>query len=256
MSYYLKLNDFEGPLDLLLHLMQKDEAELDKISISKITDQYLEYIVGLPELDLDQASEFVLLAATLLELKARSVLPRPVSKDDPNAEPLEWQTEIAAEEDLADRLAVYRSFKELAENLREREETWSKVYTRSAMNEALAEGFSASIPVGSISLSTLCNALKKMLDNLETPEPFLELPRDQITVAEQMQYILERVAETEEQLSFIDLFSQLSTRAEIVVSFLALLELIRCQQVRVVQHQALGPILVESWLAEADIHNQ
>ena len=248
MSYHLKLQEFEGPLDLLLHLIKKEEAELDKISLSKITDQYLDYISGLAELDLDQASEFVLLAATLLQLKARSVLPRPAAvSEDFDEEPVEWPAGPGTEADLAERLNVYHQFKQLAERLQEREETWSKVYTRSAINEALAEGFSASIPAGSISLTTLCNAFQKILDNLETPEPYLELASDQVTIIEQMEYILERVgtAGAGKPVTFNALFSQMSTRGEIVVTFLALLELIRCQQVRVMQEKALGPILVE-----------
>jgi segregation and condensation protein A len=263
-SYHLKLQEFEGPLDLLLHLIKKEEAELDKISLSKITDQYLDYISSLSELDLDQASEFVLLAATLLQLKARSVLPRPAAvSEDFEEEPAEWLNGPRSEADLAERLKVYRQFKQIAEHLQDREETWSRVYTRSAINEALAEGFSASIPAGSISLGILCNAFQKILDNLETLEPYLELAQDQVTIMEQMQYILERVGTAGtgvgagagggadavfgggKPVTFNSLFSHMSTRGEIVVTFLALLELIRCQQVRVIQERALGPILVE-----------
>lgn len=314
MSYHLKLQEFEGPLDLLLHLIKKEEADLDKISLSKITDQYLDYISSLSELDLDQASEFVLLAATLLQLKARSVLPRPQAvSEEIEEEPVEWPNGPGSEAELAKRLKVYRQFKQIAEHLQSREETWSRVYTRSAINEALAEGFSASIPTGTISLGTLCNAFQKILDNLETPEPYLELTRDQVTIMEQMQYILERLgaagagagagagidvgADTGvgvgvgigvdvgsgigvgsgagtgvgacvgvgvdagtgkgvgigttagtgagRPVTFNSLFSQMSTRGEIVITFLALLELIRCQQVRVIQERTLGPILVE-----------
>lgn len=247
MNYLLKLDGFEGSLELLLQSIQKAEVDISQLNVSEIIFQYLESIANHSELDLDQTSQFLLLAATVLQIKTQMVLPRTIPKSEQTGKETDEVEDLVTRPDSEGRLNEYRRFRELAETLGEREAAWGKVYTRTAMNEALIEGFSASLPPSSISLSALWEALNKLLAAREATEPVMELPEDQVTVIDQMQYILQRAGESEKPLTFVELFSEMRRLEEIIITFLALLELVRCRQIRVTQHRSLDPILIELW---------
>ncbi|NLK51215.1 MAG: segregation/condensation protein A [Syntrophomonadaceae bacterium] len=246
MSCYLKLRHFEGPLDLLVQLVVKAETDIQEISLSQITAQYLAYLAGLPELDIDQASEFVQLAATLLEIKARRVLPHPVRLREEEAElDLEEEEDTSSSgEGRVTHLAEYRKFKALAAVLRNREEAWGKVYTRPAP-ESLSKGHLRSLPSGAISVSALVEALQQVLLGLEENEPVLEVSREEITLVKQMEHIIQRLESDLNPVSFEALFSGIRTRERLIITFLALLELIRLQRIQVTQQETLGPIFIE-----------
>jgi len=128
-EYKIKLPTFEGPFDLLFHLIKKAEVDIWSISIAEITDQYLAYLQSMKELNLDIASEFLVMAATLLRLKSKLLLPRPIKSDEEQEE--EDLFEIHSAEELFQRLEEYRFFKEVAQHLLQREEEQQKIFLRS-----------------------------------------------------------------------------------------------------------------------------
>ena len=143
-KYQIKLENFEGPLDLLLHLIEKNEIDIYDIPIAKITDQYITYIRDIEQLDLDSASEFLVLAATLLAIKAKMLLPKPIK--------LLEEVEKDPREELVARLLEYKKFKEAAGLLKGRENEMHKVFLRKQDEEQLVNKFDPSNPVENISI--------------------------------------------------------------------------------------------------------
>ncbi|HXT70906.1 MAG TPA: segregation/condensation protein A [Vicinamibacterales bacterium] len=232
-DYPVRLLNFEGPLDLLLHLIKKNEVNIYDIPISKITQQYLEYLDLMQEMNLDVAGEFLVMAATLIHIKSRMLLPRPdPAQEDPEEDPREA---------LIRRLLEHQRFKAAAELLHEREIQRSAMWHRPDGRVAEVVG-EAPEPEVEVDLFSLMAAFRQVLDRLKA-RPKVILPPEQIPIETRIEQLFARLSETE-ACGFEDLFADVQTRAGMIVTFLALLEMIRLKTIRVFQQGAFGPIRV------------
>ncbi|MCX5700736.1 MAG: segregation/condensation protein A [Candidatus Omnitrophica bacterium] len=221
MNYKIKLEVFEGPLDLLLYLVKKDHLNIYDIPIAKVTDQYLQYLNLMQLLDLNVAGEFLVMAATLMQIKSKMLLP---------VEEGEGVTEeqIDPREELVKRLLEYEKFKEIAGSLRQKEVEQQEVFKRPKMEEAKEIGedkdtyFEASI-------FDLINAFSKALKDIPK-EVFYEVIKDKFTVEEAVHKILHLLL-VKPELRLSELFKQAKNKMEIVVTFLGVLELIRMKEI-------------------------
>jgi segregation and condensation protein A len=235
-AYRVKLDAFEGPLDLLLHLIRKNEVNIYDIPIALITEQYLGYIELLQELNLDVAGEFLVMASTLIHVKSRMLLPRPDPLQD------EGEFEEDPREALVRRLLEHQKYKAAAELLHERETLRSAQYMRPDARVADAAGEEYE-PELEVDLFSLLAAFRGVLERASRRPPMV-LPPEQISIEERIQQLLNRLSETE-ACGFEDLFADGGgSRAFMIVTFLALLEMIRLKLVRVFQSGGRGPIRV------------
>lgn len=236
---------FEGPLDLLLHLIEKAELDIQDIPIAEITAQYLSYVDAMQELQLDMASEFLVMASTLLAIKSKMLLPRPVDLMLDSS--CEWEEE---EEDprmaLMERLMEYKKYKELAEELKQREEGRSQIYTRPPDSLAAFLPEEDPNPVEGVTLYDLLDAFTRALAKVAEEEPQAAIQRDEISVKERMNEIREELKGSKGQLLFSCLLSRYRSRSEIIVTFLAILELMKSGMVRCVQEQLFTDIRIQA----------
>jgi segregation and condensation protein A len=240
-AYPVRLANFEGPLDLLLHLIKTNEVNIYDIPIKLITQQYLEYIDLMQELNLDVAGEFLVMAATLIHIKSRMLLPRPdPAQEDPEEDPREA---------LMRRLLEHQKFKAAAELLHERETLRSAQWTRADGPIAEIAG-EAPEPEVEVDLFSLISAFRAVVERAKQ-RPKMYLPGEQMAIEDRIEQLLTRLSETE-ACGFEDLFADVQTRAGLIVTFLALLEMIRLKLVRVFQSGAIGPIRVYKRARPAD----
>lgn len=244
MSYTIKLDSFEGPLDLLLHLIDRAEVDIYDIPIADITEQYLSTIHEMQELQLDVASEFLVMAASLLSIKSKMLLPK---KEEHVFQPhldMDMDVEEADPRDeLVARLLEYKRFKMLAEKLREKEMGRSRVYTRPA------EDLSAYVreeenTIKNVTLYDLIASLEKLVTRLQQKEPVAKVSRDEISIKDRMKEIRDLLSFRGGMIRFSQLFSQSASRTEIVTTFLALLELMKAKHVVCVQNQLFSDIMI------------
>ena len=232
----VRLETFEGPLDLLLYLIKKNEIDIYDIPISVITQQYLEYLEMMKNLNLDVAGEFLLMAATLLHIKSKMLLPATEEEEgekeeeDPRAE-------------LVRRLLEYQRFKEAAQQLVKGPLLDREVFVRSFFGESLA-GKEEEEVSGEVTLFDLLEVMKKVLEGLPA-EDFQEISVEQLNIKDKILQIMERLWESE-SLAFTELYTASTSRREIIVTFLALLELLRLRMIRVYQGETFGTIRVFS----------
>jgi len=232
-DYPIRVLNFEGPLDLLLHLIKANEVNVYDIPISLVTQQYLDYLDLMQELNLDVVGEFLVMAATLIHIKSRMLLPRP----DPNQE----DPEEDPREALVRRLLEHQRFKAAAELLHEREIQRSAMWHRPDGRVAEVVG-EAPEPEIEVDLFSLMAAFRQVLERARA-RPRVLLPPEQIPIETRMEQLLARLSETE-ACGFEDLFADVQTRAGMIVTFLALLEMIRLKLIRVFQQANFGPIRV------------
>jgi segregation and condensation protein A len=232
----IRLANFEGPLDLLLHLIRKNEVNIHDIPIAVITTQYLEMIALMEELNLDVAGEFLVMAATLIHLKSKTLLPRPET-----AAGIEGEEEDASRDALVRRLLEHQKFKAAAELLHEREQVRSAQWGRPDERVAniAGEGYEPELEVD---LFSLLSAFQAVVQRAKA-RPKVLLPPEQIPVEVRIEQLLARLSETE-ACGFDDLFADVQDRTGLIVTFLALLEMIRLKLVRVFQAGSFGPIRV------------
>ncbi len=225
-DYKVRLEIFEGPLDLLLYLIKRDEIDIYDISLERITKQYLEYLQAFKELNIDVAGEFVVMAANLIYLKSRSLLPidqQPPEEDADEDDP-RW--------DLIRQLIEYKKFKEAAAELQTRALEQERVFARTgSAPDLVAE---APLRLGEVGIFQLINAFQNVIKRIEARENLQEMFGEHYTVSDKIDAILQRMANGE-AVRFSTLFASMASRVEIVVTFLALLELIRLRQVRAIQ---------------------
>jgi len=231
-DYKVKLELFEGPLDLLLYLIKRDELDIYDISIERITRQYLEYLQAFKELNIDVAGEFIVMAANLLYIKSRSLLP--VDQQPPEEE---------AEEDdprweLIRQLIEYKKFKEAAAQLHDRALEQENTFVRGGISTS--EGVRPLL-LGEVGIFQLINAFQNVIKRVEAREELQQIFGENYTVSDKIETILARVSEGG-AVKFSELFAEMASRVEIVVTFLALLELIRLKQVRAIQPGQFGEI--------------
>jgi segregation and condensation protein A len=232
-AYPVRLDNFEGPLDLLLHLIKQNQLNIYDIPIALVTRQYLEYIDLMQELNLDVAGEFLVMAATLIHIKSRTLLPRPdPTQEDPEEDPREA---------LIRRLLEHQKFKAAAELLHERETLRSAQWTRPDGPIAEIAG-EAPEPEIEVDLFSLIAAFRSVVERSQQ-RPKILLPAEQISIEDRIEQLLARLSETE-ACGFEDLFADVRSRSGLIVTFLALLEMIRLKLVRVFQSGAMNPIRV------------
>src|SRR5262245_47948043 len=232
-DYPVRLINFEGPLDLLLHLIKKNEVNVYDIPISLITQQYLEYLELMQELNLDVVGEFLVMAATLIHIKSRMLLPRPdPTQEDPGEDPREA---------LVRRLLEHQRFKAAAELLHEKEIQRSAMWHRPDGRVADVVGEPPE-PEIEVDLFSLMAAFRQVLER-QRARPRVLLPPEQIPIETRIEQLVARLSETE-ACGFEELFADVQTRGGMIVTFLALLEMIRLKMVRVFQQGNFGPIRV------------
>ena len=231
----VRLDQFEGPLDLLLHLIRKNELNIYDIPIALITSQYLQTLELMRELNLDVAGEFVVMAATLIHIKSRMLLPRPETAAGVEGE------EEDPRDALVRRLLEHEKFKAAAELLHEREQVRSAQWGRPDDRVASLAGDEYE-PELEVDLFSLMTAFQAVVERARH-RPKVLLPPEQLPVEVRIDQLLARLSETE-ACGFEDLFADVDERSGLIVTFLALLEMIRLKLVRVFQAGSFGPIRV------------
>lgn len=236
-DYRIKLQVFEGPLDLLLFLIRKNELDIYDIPIESVTRQYLEALRAMQQLDLDLAGEFFVMAATLMEIKSRMLLPRGQAAIDPNAA----EDEMDPRWELIHQLLQYKKFKEAAAKLNELAETRQNLMERyvSTLGERLDR------PLKGVDRIELWNAFNMVLRRLAEKLVVGEIHDEQVTVADQMEWLLSRVT-TEKSFIFSHLFPNGVTLRRLVATFLAVLELTRLRKLRLRQNEAFSDIVCDA----------
>jgi len=238
-DYKVKLEVFEGPLDLLLYLIKRDEVDIYEISIERIAKQYLDYMEAFQVLNIDLAGEFIVMAANLLYIKSRTLLPREQQMPEEDAEEDDPRWELIRQ------LIEYKKFKEAAFELRSREAIQEKLFPRFPANPELAPA--GDLLVSEVGIFDLINAFQKALKRLESrkhEEDLREIFEENFTVSDKIDFLL-RVIYHGVPVRFEECFADAASRAEIVVTFLAMLELIRLKQLRVRQDNHFEEIWLE-----------
>ncbi len=239
MSYKIKLELFEGPLDLLLYLVKKDHLNIYDIPISQVTEQYLAYLELMKILDLNIAGEFLVMAATLMQIKSKMLLPA-----QENEEQLE---EDDPRQDLMKQLLEYERFKEIAQELKKREIQQQDIFKRPKI---LEKGPSVALPDAppeapayfEASIFDLISAFSRAM--ADTPRDiFYNVIKDEYTVEQKVHAILHDLL-LKTSMTLSELFLQAKTKVEIVVTFLAVLELTRMKEILAVQQEAFGEIQI------------
>ena len=241
-DYKVQLEVFEGPLDLLLYLVKKDDVDIYDISIERITTQYLAYLEAFEVLQIELAGEFLVMAANLLYIKSRTLLPKDqqmpdeeVEEDDPR-----WE--------LIRQLIEYRKFKEAANHLRDQEELQSSLFPRAvSLDPAHAPVIDENMLIGDVGIFDLINAFQRALKRLPVEEKQGEIHEETFTVTDRINHLM-RMVERGVSMKFEELFGEASSRSELVVTFLAILELIRMKQFRVRQEEQFGEIWLDRTL--------
>ena len=234
--YKVRIENFEGPLDLLLHLIKKNEINIYDIPIALIAQQYLEYLEAMKELNLNVAGDFLVMAATLLQIKSKMLLPVDEAAQDEEDGP-------DPREELVRRLLEYKTYKEAARQLDDQEKLWREIFSREpCLSDEPVQPAAEDVSLENISLFDLVDTLKEILDR-NPGSRLIEIVPDNLTVRERMNLILEQL-EGKESIAFTALFEPACHRLVVIVTFLGLLELIRLRVARVFQTETFGPIMV------------
>lgn len=249
MEVLYKLDTFEGPLDLLLHLIDEAEVDIYDIPIHKITEQYMEYISTIQALELEVTSEFLVMASTLLKIKSQMLLPKPPVVDmDLEDEDYDPRAELVA------KLLEYRRYKEMAAQLREKELERSQIFTRTPLDLTPYAPAVKENPLKGIHLSDLMAALQKTLHRSARRKRVTKIERDEISVKECMQDVLHTLRHRGGRVLFSRLFDITMGREMLVSTFMALLELMKRKQVSCFQYGLFEDIVIE--LKEGAVPNE
>ena len=238
MPYVVSLKQFDGPLDLLLTLISNAKLDIQDIFVSEITEQYLESMKLVEELDMDSASEFLQMAATLLEIKSRAMLPKPPKPEEEGA--------LSPEEELIRQLTEYKQFKEISARMHQLEEEARALLTKLPEEYPLPP---PNIEITGLTLEKLAKAFQKVLARAEANEQnenmaSREIRRDSFTVAGCMAFISKRLRRG--SFRFVELFEENYSREEVITMFLAVLEMARLSRVHVEQSGAYGEIYLSA----------
>jgi segregation and condensation protein A len=242
-EYKVRQEAFEGPLDLLLYLVKKEEVDIYDISIERITTQYLSYLETFEVLHIEVAGEFLVMAANLLYIKSRTLLPKDqqLPEEETDEEDPRWE--------LIRQLIEYRKFKEAAAHLRSQEELQASFFPRVAsLDPAHAPILDDNMLLGDVGILDLINAFQRALKRLPPPEKTGEIREETFTVTDRINHLMHMI-DRGVSMRFEELFGEASTRTELVVTFLAILELIRMKQFRVRQDEEFGEIWLDRTLS-------
>jgi len=235
-NYKVKLDIFEGPLDLLLYLIRKDEVDVLDVNIERVTKQYITYIDTFKMLNIDLAGEFIVMAANLMYLKSRTLLPRPVQPPDEDAEEEDPRWELIRQ------LIEYKKFKDAAGFLARRQMQMENVFPAVPEVPLSAQTVTPS-GLPEMGIFDLIRAFQKVLVRFQKEDisTMHEIVDDKFTVSDKIDSLLRTVLPGE-QIVFLSLFQEATSRDEVIVTFVALLELIKLRQFRVTQNHLLGEI--------------
>ena len=242
-GYHVRLENFEGPLDLLLHLIKEAKMDIAEVRLSEITEQYLEYLSEIDSLDMEKASEFIEMAATLLEIKSRKLLPR-LDEEVPEEE--------NPEKKLLRQIEEYKIFKEASEKLREKEEI-NRLYKEP---EPSANKFK--IILKDMALENLLDAFMHFMHKTQVEKKVDEpknIVKDRFTVAEKIAAIKDAVM-VKEKVKFKELLDKDITKSEIINVFLAILELLKLQTISISQHELFDEIEITKYKPAQEAENQ
>lgn len=234
--YRVRLEEFEGPLDLLLFFIRRDELDIFNIPIAKIADEYLSYVQLLQEVDLDYAGEFVYMAAVLISIKTKMLLPRPEVDDEGEV--------IDPRKELVERLLEYIRFKEASEQLQVVQEKREGQFVRGAAS-AVAEAFAETEETSyRVSVFGLISALQRVLKQVQADAPYQHhVLAEEFTIEEQAEYLM-GVLKGKGRLSFVDLMRN-KTKSFIITTFLAILELARAHQIHIAERVENDDFFIE-----------
>ncbi|MFC1704246.1 segregation and condensation protein A [Candidatus Omnitrophota bacterium] len=244
MSYKIKLDFFEGPLDLLLYLIKKSEVNIYDIPIAKVTEQYLQYIELMKLLDLDIIGDFLVMAATLIQIKSRMLLPQEQEQEEEEEDP---------RAELVKRLLEYQKYKEVATQLREKETAQKELFIR-PRDESDKKEYQEKEVYFEASLFDLISAFSNALKDVPK-EAFYQIVKDEYTVDEKIHDLLHMLL-LKPEVDIVDLFRKSKSKFEIIAYFLGILELIRLKEIIVVQKQLFGDIKIVRNLSNISIHGR
>lgn len=236
MDYQLILDDFEGPLELLYQLVKKNEIDISEISLAKITDQYLDYLNQMREFDIDLASEFLIIAAELIEIKIKALLPQEEEEEE-------------SEHDLITRLREYELFKNIAEMLKEwEEEAGNRYKCQVDIEELMPEMIQVDLEISAAELHELvvkAITAEKEEETEVLKNPNLEyLKEEKFNIRDKIRDMLKNIRKVSQEISFYHLIEEENNQLEIVVTLLALLELMKRKRIRVVQNNNFSEIMI------------
>jgi segregation and condensation protein A len=224
----LKLGEFAGPLDLLLYLIKQEKANIFDIPIARITDEYLRYIKLMQKLDIALAGDFIVMAATLIEIKSKMLLPKEILPED--------EADEDPRQELVDRLLEYEQFKSASQMLYERSTVEQAVFGRGQI-----ETDENNLEVNA-SVFDLLTVFQKIVER-HKEEVKMEIHREEITLAEMLKNLKKRIFEGRE-LSLLKFFGEMHTRRELVTAFVAVLEIVRTESVKLIQKATFGDIIL------------
>ncbi len=232
--FKIKLNSFEGPLDLLLFFIKRDELDIYDIPISYITNEFLKYIELIKILDLEQAGDFILLASTLMHIKVRMLLPKEIN---------EHGEEIDPRAELVQQLLEYKRYKEMAEEFSYFETEQRKIFYRGNFNLDEKSVFDdTGLLLKNITVFDLARAFQKIMSNLK-PEPVHQIKRVPVTIEEQIDFIRKKL-EVDREIVFTKLVTGLKMKLQIVYTFIAMLEMVRMQLIGVKESDNFNDFVV------------
>lgn len=238
MDNKVQLDVFEGPLDLLLYLVKKEEVDIYEVNLTKIATQFIEYIEVMRELDLEVAGEFLVMAATLMYIKSRELLPvdqQVQAEDEDDAEDPRWE--------LIRRLVEYKKFKDAAAQLQEKEALQGDVYPRLPGKIEFAPN--GAVPKPELSVFDLISAVGSILKRINQVEKTSDVFEDKWTVSDKIDHLL-KLTQSKPRMRFSELFADSTSRLEVVTTFLALLELIRLKVLTAMQPEPFSEIEIAS----------
>ena len=235
MEYTLKINEFEGPLDLLLHLIKESKMNILDLSIELITDQYLNYIKAMEKLNLDIASSYLVMASELIEMKSKLLLPRHEEEEEEEEDP---------KENLINRLVEYQRYKDLTGTFKELEEERRTIFTKLPASYDEYIDNDKVIKNSDVTLDDLLDAFNKFLERQKLNQPIsTKVTRKEISV-EERRISIRKILSIKGKVNFIELFDVLS-KEYVVVTFLAILEMARKNEIKIMQDNKFGEIICE-----------
>jgi segregation and condensation protein A len=247
MSMKFKLEAFEGPLDLLLHMIDEDKLDIYDIPIVQITEQYLAYIREMPKLELDVTTEFLVMAATLLSIKSKMLLPKPPVIDE-----VMFGPEEDPRYELVQRLLEYRKFKDLAERLKDRELARSLIFSREPIEFTQFLPEQEDEPLKGISLADIMFTFQNIVKRTVVRNRVAKIHRDERSVKDQISRLLTMFHAVGDKVLFTSMLEDDVDRENIVVTFLAMLELMKMKRVYCYQHNLFEDIVLE-YRGEGDV---
>ncbi|HAB67214.1 MAG TPA: segregation/condensation protein A [Firmicutes bacterium] len=238
MTYNFTVSDFEGPLDLLLHLVKESKMNIYEINIRTIIDQYLDFIHSLEEKNIDTSSEYLVMAAELIHLKSKLLVNR---QDEEEKNDDEFS--INSEEDLRTKLLEYEKYKEITKNFQELEEKRSEVYTK--LPESLKEFVeNQGLTKGELDISDLYNAYRSFIERQKLDKPLnTKITKKELNVDDKIKEIRD-ILNIRKKINFVELFTVM-TKENIVVTFLSILEMTKNKEILLTQNDNFSPIMIE-----------